>query len=85
MRVYIYRSCVLNVPPRIQIDLPVCKKILGTGRKRYIDHHLFMSFSLRERISRQNWGNVYQGKNVRCISGQIYKPIFSSNFSFYEF
>ena len=64
---------------------PSVKKKFGTGRKRYIDHHLFISFSLRERISRQNWGNVYQGKNVRCRSGQIYKNTFSSNFSFYGF
>ena len=28
---------------------------------------------------------IYQGKNVRCRSGQIYKNTFSSNFSFYEF
>jgi hypothetical protein len=50
-----YRSCVLLVPPLENfVDLPVRKTFFGTGQKRYIDHHLFMSFSLRECISRQN-------------------------------
>ena len=48
------------------------EKFFGTGRKRYIDHHFFMSFSLRECISRQNWKSVYPGKNGMRISGQVY-------------
>ena len=68
-----YRLSVLNVPPpRIQMDLPVRKKIFGTGRKRYIDHHFVMSFSLRECISRQNRKSLYPGKTGMRISGQVY-------------
>ena len=66
-----YCSCVLLLPPRIQIDLPVCKIVFGTGQKRYIDHHLCMSFSLRECISRQNWKSVYQGKHRGIYQGRF--------------
>jgi hypothetical protein len=34
------------------------KVFFGTGRKRYIDHHFFLSFSLTECIFRQSW-NVH--------------------------
>ena len=39
-----YRLSVLNVPPRIQMDLPVRKNVFGTGRKRYIYHHFLCHF-----------------------------------------
>ena len=43
----------LSLPPLENfVDLPVRKTFFGTCQKRYIDHHLFMSFSLRECISR---------------------------------
>jgi hypothetical protein len=54
------------------MDLPARKNFFATGRKRYIDHHFFMSFSLRGCISRQNRKSVYPGKTGMRISGQVY-------------
>ena len=43
------------IPPfEKKVDLPVRKIVFGTGQEIYIDHHLFVSLSLRECISRQN-------------------------------
>ena len=63
---------LMSPPPRIQMDLPVRKTFFGTGRKRYIGRHFFMSFSLRECISRQNLKSLYPGKTGVRISGQVY-------------
>ena len=80
------RLCVLYGPRSNSngFKLPVRKYFFGTRRKRYIDHHFCMSFSLRECISRQNRKSVYQGKNVMCISGQVYYTKNYKKNGFYE-
>jgi hypothetical protein len=45
---------------------------LAQVEKRYIDHHFFISFSLRECISKQNRKSLYLGKTGMRISGQVY-------------
>ena len=73
----IYRTFQLNVLPPLEFKTVYMsvKNFFGTGRKRYIDHHVFMSFSLRERIPRQKC-------KVYIRADLLYSNL--QNFSFYE-